>query len=152
MQKHESMVIGASIGFLVYSLLLSALGPVVSTLQTNRTFGNTGSVKAIGVGVYWDQSCTNTVQSFNWGMIEPNSTQSLVCYVRNEGDQIVTLTMYTSNWNPASAAQYITLSWNLQNATLNVGQVRTATFTLAVSASVQGITSFSFDTTIIGSS
>jgi hypothetical protein len=152
MKKQDSIVVIATVGLLAYTLLLSFIGPVVSSLQTNKTLGNQGSVKAVGVGVYWNSNGTSPVTSFNWGMIDPNSTKSITCYVKNEGNQILTLSMSASNWNPSNCTQYMTLSWNLSGATLNPGQIKTATFTLAVSASIKGITSFSFDLTIVGSS
>jgi len=152
MKKHDKILIIATVGLLAYTLLLSFLGPVVSSLQTSKTLGNQGSVKAVGVGVYWNSNGTNPVSSFNWGMLDPNSTKSITCYVKNEGNQILTLSMSASNWNPANATQFMTLSWNLGGSTLNPGQTRTATFTLVISASIQGITTFSFDITIVGSS
>lgn len=85
-------------------------------------------------------------------MLNPGSNKSITCYVKNEGNSLVTLSMSASNWNPANATEFMILSWNLGGATLNPGQVKTATFTLVVLASVQGITSFSFDITIVGSS
>jgi len=151
MQRHDSIVVIAAIGFLVYTLLLSTLGPVVSSLLTNRTIGNTGSVRAVGVGVYWDYNGTSTVNAFDWGFIEPGANKTITCYVKNVGNQVVTLSMSTSNWNPQNATQFMTLSWNREGTTLNPGQIITATFTLAVSASTQGITNFSFDVTITGS-
>jgi hypothetical protein len=152
MKRHDKILIVATVGLLTYTLLLSFLGPVVSSLLTNKTLANQGSVTAIGVGVYWNSNGTNPVTSFNWGIIDPGNNKSISCYIKNEGNSVVTLSMSTSNWNPANAAQFMTLSWNLNGATLNPGQTRTATFTLTVSASITGITNFSFDVTIVGSS
>jgi len=56
--------------------------------------------------------------------------------------------MTTSNWNPSSASSYMTLSWNYGGQTLAVNEVKQVKFTLAVSSSITGITSFSFDITI----
>jgi hypothetical protein len=152
MQTQDEIVIIATLVLLTYTLSLSLVGPVVSSLQTNKTIGSYGSVKAVGVGVYSDSDCTTPVTSLNWGMMSPNSTQSIKCYVKNTGNQNLTLSMSTSSWNPANCTQYMTFSWNLAGATLGAGQNKTAVFTLAVSAFVQGITSFSFDVTIVGSS
>lgn len=151
MKRQDKILATAAVGLLTYTLLLSFLGPVISSLQTNKTLGNQGSVKAVGVGVYWNSNGTNPVTSLNWGMIDPGSNKSLTFYVKNEGNQILTLSMSASNWNPSNCTQFMTLSWNLNGATLNPGQTKTATFTLVVSASIKGITSFSFDLTIVGS-
>jgi len=149
MKTYESKIIIALVGLLLYTLTLTLLGPVMSALTTSKTVGNTGTVKAIGVGVYWDQSCTQPVSTFDWGTLEPNSTKSISCYIRNEGNSPLTLSMSTSNWNPSNAQQYITLTWDKEGYSLAGGVVK-ATFTLKISANIQGITSFSFDITIAG--
>ncbi|MBX5327652.1 MAG: hypothetical protein ACQXXH_01500 [Candidatus Bathyarchaeia archaeon] len=151
MEKYDKIVVAATMGFLIYALLLSLFGPVVSSLLTNKTFGNAGTVKAIGVEVFWDNNCTQPVTSFNWGTVDPNSTKSISAYIKNTGNYVVTLSMYTSNWTPSSATNYMTLTWDRESATLNAGQVLKATFTLTISASITGITNFSFDITIVGS-
>jgi hypothetical protein len=150
MQRHDKILVAATTGLLVYTLLLSFLGPTVASLVASAKVGNTGSVKAIGVGVYSDSLCTSPVTSFTWGMLNPNSTSTKTCYIKNSGNSNVTLSMSTSNWIPSNASSYITFNWNLQNQILTSGQVKQATFTLTVSSSVTGITNFSFDITIVG--
>jgi len=105
-------------------------------------------VKGIGVGVYWDQACTNAVSSISWGLIDPGSNVNKTIYVRNEGNTVATLSLTTSNWNPTTASSYMTLSWNYDGQTLSVNQVVQVKLTLAVSLGVTGITNFSFDITI----
>jgi hypothetical protein len=152
MKKQDKIVIVAAIAFLAYTLTLSLFGPVVSSLQASKTLGNTGSVTAIGVEVYQNSNGSNPVTSFNWGQISPNSTKTETCYIENTGNQSLTLSMSASSWSPTNCTQYMTLSWNLAGATLSGGQIKTAVFTLTVSPTIQGITNFSFDVTIVGSS
>jgi len=151
MKSKEFVVAGATIALVTYALALSLVGPVLSAVQTSRTVSNTGTVKAIGVGVYWDNQCTNPLSSINWGTLEPGSSTNVTCYIRNEGNSPSNLSMTKSNWNPPNASNYITLNWNYGGQIINPSGVIQVTFTLAVSASIQGITSFSFDITIIGS-
>jgi len=150
MKRLDRILVLAALGLVVYTLLLSLLGPVVSSLLASRTYSNTGSVKAVGVGVYWDYDCTNAVGAFNWGMIEPGSSKNISCYIRNEGNHLVSLSMYASNWSPAEAIQFMTLAWDAEGKTLDIGSVVKATFTLEVSDSTEGIINFSFDVTIVG--
>jgi len=151
LQKHERIVVAAAIGFVAYTLLLSFLGPVLSAIVVDKTYGNTGVVAAVGVDVYWNYNCTSPVNSFEWGIIEPGANKSLSCYIENTGNQQVVLSMSTSNWYPQNATQILTLTWDLESTTLNIGECRRATFTLTASANTQGITSFSFEVTIVGS-
>jgi hypothetical protein len=151
--KKESIVVGAAAALVLYTLALVALGPVVSSALTgSKTVSNAGSVKGVGVGIYSDQACTSAISSINWGMIDPGSNVNKTVYIRNEGTTTATLSMTTSNWNPANASSYMTLSWNYGGQSLNVNQVIQIKLTLSVSVSVKGITSFSFDITITATS
>ena len=147
-RKGERIVAMAALALVVYISSLCLIGQVISALQSNETISNVGAVKAIGVGVYLDQGCTNTVTSINWGTIEPGSTVNKTCYIRNEGNSASTLELQTSNWNPSEAGNYIDLSWDYGGQSLNLDEVVQVTFTLSVSSSIQNITNFSFDITI----
>jgi len=135
---------------LVVILTLFLSISILAQLSSRRTIGTYGTVNAIGVEIYWDYACTGPVSSINWGNLDPGSTKDVTIYVRNEGTLPVTLYLSTSNWNPSSASSYITLSWNYGGQSISPGGIVTVTFTLSISASIQGITSYSFDITIIG--
>lgn len=152
MERNERIVVGAAVALLLYTLTLSVLGPIVYSALSNKTIPNTGSVNAVGVGVYWDQASTNPVSSISWGTMDPGSNKNVTVYIKNEGNTAATLAMTTSNWNPSSASTYITLSWNYGGQTLNAGDVIQVRLTLSVSPNISGITNFSFDITITATS
>jgi len=141
----------AALALVSYTLALCAVGQVMSLLQADTTVSNVGAVKAVGVGVYWDSDCVDAVASINWGTLEPGSIETVDVYIRNEGNSASTLSMYTENWTPTEASTYMTLDWDYSGQSLNPGEVVAVTFTLTVSSSIQGITSFSFDIVIVGS-
>jgi hypothetical protein len=60
--------------------------------------------------------------------------------------------MYTSNWSPLNASDYLSLSWDYGGQSIDVDEVVQVTFTLSVDAGIEGITSFSFDITIAANS
>jgi len=148
LERKETIVVGAAVALILYTLALSAIGPMASAILGNRTISNTGSVKTIGVGVYWDQTITNPVASINWGTLEPGLNVDRTIYIRNEGNTAATLSMSTSNWSPPNAPSYMTLTWDYAGQTLSVNEVRQVKLTLSVSSSITGITDFSFDITI----
>ena len=76
----------------------------------------------------------------------------MVCYIKNEGELPTTLTMYASEWTPTGADNYLDLSWNYDSNPIDVDVVVQVTFTLSVSPDIEGITTFGFDITIVGSS
>lgn len=145
MQKFQ---VGAILTVAVTIIVVSVLA--TSLLMAYQTIPNTGNVKAAGVGVYWNSNCTSNVTTINWGNLEPGAMVNLPVYIKNEGSVYVILNMTTENWNPAEAFSSITLSWNRENHTLNLGEVVQAILTLEVSPDISGVTSFSFDIIITG--
>jgi len=140
-------LIGAVAAFILILLMLTQ---VTSLFWTSRTISSFGSVKAIGVGIYWDSALTNPVSSVDWGLIEPGSNSATTFYVRNEGNSPVTLALNTSNWSPSAAANYLTLGWNYDERVIEVAGVCQTILTLSTSPNISGISGFSFDIVIAG--
>lgn len=151
LKRSEFAVAIATLALVMYTLALSVVSQVVSPVVTDETVSNVGSVKAIGVGVYWYENCTGEVSFIDWGMLEPGSSENVTVYIRNEGNSVASLSMDTSNWSPSNASNYITLSWDYGGVSITPSEVVQVTFTLSVSASIEGIMSFSFDILIMGS-
>lgn len=149
--KHEVKVAIATLILIGCALSLSMLTQAMSSMQANMKISNQGALKTVGVGVYWDAGLTNKVSSIDWGILEPSLNVNKTVYIRNEGNAAATLSMTTSNWSPSNATNYITLSWNYSNQTLNVNEAIQVKLTLAVSSTIAGITNFSFDITIAAS-
>jgi len=152
MVSKESIITGAILILITYTLGLSLVSQAFPAAQTTRTLSSTGTIETIGVGVYTDFQCNTLLSSIPWGTLEPGESQSVICYIKNEGASPSTLSMYASNWNPASAENYLTLSWNYNGQSINPGDSVQVTFTLTVDANIEGITTFSFDITIVGTS
>ena len=92
-------------------ILIVILGAIIVNSGSSRTVANAYPMRGVGVGIYWDQGCTNRILSLDWGPIEPGSNSTVMVYVRNEGDSAVSLWMATSNWTPNVASSYMTLTW-----------------------------------------
>ena len=150
-KSKELAVASATLVLVTLTLALSLVGQALPPFQTSRTLPNSGAITTIGVGVYWDNTCANVTSSIDWGTLEPGSDKSFTCYVRNEGNSPSTLSMSTSNWSPQNAFDSLDLSWDYDGQFLNPDEVVRVTFTLSVSASIDGITNFGFDITIVGS-
>ncbi len=136
----------------IYSLVASVLAAsaVTALLTTQKTISGTGSIKGVGLGVYWDPQCTNATSSLDFGQLEPGSSKSFTLYLRNEGNSALTLNMTSENWSPANASDYMALTWDREGQQISPNQVRAFVITLSVSGNVQGISSFSFDIIISG--
>ena len=142
---------GAVLAIAITGVVLSALA--AGLLAAYQSVPNTGNVRAVGVGVYWESSCTNNVTSIDWGFLEPGAVVSKTVYIRNNGNIAEMLNMTTDNWDSAPAYAYITLSWTREGYVLGSSEstrVVEAVLTLEVSSSISGVTTFSFDITITG--
>jgi hypothetical protein len=157
MMKKESIITGALLILITYTLGLSLVSQAFPASQTSKTLSSTGSIQiqtTVGIGVYSNSQCTTPLTSMSWGTLEPGGTQNVVCYIKNEGSLPTTLSMYASNWDPESLAtsNYLVLSWNYDSNPISPDAAVQITFTLSVSSDITGITTFSFDITIVGSS
>ena len=150
--RKEYIITGSVIMLLTYTLGLSLVSQTFPATQTARTVSSTGTILTIGVGVYTDMQCNNPLTAIPWGTLEPGESQDITCYIRNEGNSPSTLSMYASNWTPENAEDYLDLSWNYAGQSINVNSALPVTFTLTVDQNIEGITTFSFDITIVGTS
>jgi hypothetical protein len=110
-----------------------------------------GTVKAVGVGVYWDNACSSRVASIDWGLVEPGSAENVTVFIRNEGNVAATLSLEAVNWSPLNASDFITLSWDYSGQVVDPNEVVEVALFLSVPSSIEGITSFIFDIVIAGS-
>jgi hypothetical protein len=135
----------------VFAIVLASIAVVYALTSVSVHLSSVGTVKALGVGVYWDSGCSQTVSSIDWGLAEPGAVKNVTVYARNEGNAPITLSVQTANWNPANATNYISLSWNYGGQAIGANQVVAVTLSLSISSSIQGITTFSFDIVVVGS-
>ena len=138
-------------------ILLTAMTMIVATVVVasgllfgTRTINNAGNINSIGVGVYWENTCVNEIETIDWEYLEPGSVENVTIYIRNEGNIPMTLNVSTSSWNPAQTSVYVTLSWNREDSVVSSQSVLEAILTMQVSLNVTEITSFDFDITITG--
>ncbi len=129
-------------------ILVVILGTINMNSGSHRNTAYANSVRGIGVGIYWDQECTNRTLSLDWGLIEPGSNSTVMVYVRNEAESAVSLWLATSNWTPLAALSYMTLIWTYPGRILSADEVIPMKLILDVSPTISGITDFSFDIVI----
>jgi hypothetical protein len=137
----------------VVSTVIIATFLTLSTLaaiSVSQNIDLEGTITAVNVEVYSDAACTQPISTIHIGTLNPGSTFTKAIYLKNTGTVPVRLIMTTNNWNPTSASNYLTLSWNRQNYVLNEGSTREATLTLTVASDTNDLETFSFSATITG--
>ena len=126
-------------------------GAATGSIFGKVTLPALGTLRTVGVGVYWDNGCSNIITSVDWGVLEPGATKHVQVYIKNEGTDPMTLSLETESWNPSGASSYISLTWDYGSQLLAVHEVVQVLLTLTVSDTIEGITGFSFDIVITGS-
>jgi len=136
---------------LVAGILSGLVITTVSSLyQTSSTISSVGTFKAIGIGVYWDEQATSSVDTLNWGFIAAGSQKSFTVYVKNEGLLPLTLSISASNWDPQAASNFLALNWDYNGQTVAGRTTLPVVITLTVSGGVNGVDTFNFDVTSVG--
>ena len=152
MVRKETILTTSVILLIAYTMSLSLVSQAFPAAQTSTTLSNTGNIQiqaSPGIGVYQNSQGTTLLTSLNWGTLEPGQNQTITTYIKNEGNTPITLTLQTSNWTPTSAQNYLTLTWNYNDQTINPNQTQQITITLEVDPNTTGITNFSFNITIL---
>lgn len=138
---------------ILLTVITMAIATVVLTsgiLSGSNTINHNGTVNSIGVGVFWEQGCTTEVTTVDWGYLEPDSTQDLTIYIKNEGTKPMELNLTTEGWTPVTAPTYITLDWDQEGAQVTAYTVVETILTLSVASEISQITAFNFNMTITG--
>jgi hypothetical protein len=139
------------IAIILVILAFSVVASTLAAITVNQNVSSTGTITTSpNIGVYSNSGCTTNMTAVNWGSIAAGGTASQTVYVKNTGTGSMTLNLATTNWNPAGASTYITITWNQQGTILTAGQSTAAIITLTVSSSITGITTFSNTITISG--
>jgi hypothetical protein len=112
-------------------------------------------VEVVGIGksidLYWDQACTNVVQSINWGTLAGGQATNVTVFVRNEGADNTILSLDISGWSPLEAANYLTVEWNYSGTPIPSGQTIPIMLMLSVDDSISGVTDFGVNVTVSSS-
>ena len=153
MVSKESIITGAMLILITYTLGLTLVTQAFPATQATKTVSSSGTIQiqtTLGIGIYSNSQCTTPLTSVTWGTVQPGENQNKICYIKNEGNTPITLFLQASNWAPSSASNCLALSWNYNNQPISPNQVVQVNLTLSVASNTVGITNFGFDITIIG--
>jgi len=139
--KYRTAILVLSIPLLVYALHL---------FPTSSIRNASGLLTDPYVEVFWDRSCTQGVSSIDWGTLAPGMTKTVSVYVQSKSNETCILILTPTGWNPPAAANYLELNQDYENKKIQPSEVVKVTLSLAVSASVAGVTNFSFNIIVEG--
>lgn len=139
---------------LIISLLILAtigIGVVIAQDFFPKNIQSTGRVfiKTVEIEAYSDPGTTTVLNSLDWGDLSLDTINTEIIYLKNTGNVPVTLSMIVDNWSPNDADAFITLTWDVESATVNPSGVMPATLTLTVMGNSPPM-NFSMDITLVG--
>jgi hypothetical protein len=138
---------GAMIALVATSIFLTL---VTAGIIVTQTIPSNGTITGVNLGVYLDSDCTQNCTTISWGSICPGDSVNRTVYLKNTGDVPITLAINAENWAPGEADEYLTLSWDREDTTLQADQAISANLILSAASNTADLTDFSFDIVITG--
>jgi len=132
---------------------IAIAGLTTAAITVNQNVGSSGSITAgPNIGVFCDSACTQQVTSINWGSIKLGGSTNQTIYIEDTGGVQMAPSITVTNWSPAAASTYITITWSTLPSEIQPGasNAKAVTLTLTVSSSITGISSFTNQITITG--
>jgi uncharacterized repeat protein (TIGR01451 family) len=84
----------------------------------------------LGVQAYVDDSLTNAVTTIAFGNIAIDDTKTQTVWLRNTGDQELTLSLTFTDVLPTNTFDYITVTWDREGVKIGPKSTLSATFTM----------------------
>jgi len=123
---------------LIVALASVALTTTISIMlskTSNFTLPSLGTVKTIGVEVYWDQNLENKTETINWDEVWVGSSKNVTVYIRSISNSQIILNLNATDWNPTDVSDYMNLSWDYNGTLLNPGETIPVMLTLSIPSS-----------------
>lgn len=123
---------------LIVALASVALTTTISIMlskTSNFTLPSLGTVKTIGVEVYWDQNLENKTETINWDEVWVGSSKNVTVYIRSISNNQIILNLNATDWNPTEVSDYMNMSWDYNGTLLNPGETIPVMLTLSIPSS-----------------
>jgi len=139
---------------IVIVLFLFVSEGLLGLFSSVRLIGTRGNIKSPPyIAIYQNSNCTSPVSYIDWGSVEQGMARNTTLYIRNEGNGKTSLSLDTTNWQPANISNYMNLTWNYNGEALFPSETVQVTLTLSSSSSpdfteyliAYDVTEFSFD-------
>jgi hypothetical protein len=125
---------------LAATILIAGIAVLVSYYKIQ----NTGTIRGLGVEVYWDPLGVSKVTTIDWGTLSPGDFRGTTIYIKNVQNTNCTLSFNTTAWNPVNASKYLLLSWNYTGAVLQPSKYVVVQIRLLVDTAIKDVHSFTF--------
>jgi hypothetical protein len=149
------------------TLLVSALVSIGLYKYDKLQLPTIGTIKTQGVKAYWDPNLTHLTTEIPWPTVHPGTLNNATLYLQSVSSITTVLELDTTNWTfissngtivsgPSNSTQFMSLTWNYNNTTVEPSQTVQVILTLKIDDSDSFIwylvnnkvAQFSFDITI----
>ena len=128
MVNTQQAVVMTAAGLAVIALVAAVIVLTSVSLLTSGTIVSSNP----DLKIFADQACTKQISTVQWGTLQPSGSATVALFIKNSGNMPLTLTLTENNWSPATAQNYLTLSWNQENTKIQPGASQTVTITINV--------------------
>jgi len=119
----------------IASVTLTTTISILLSKNMNLTVPSLGTVKTIGVEVYWDQNLENRTEKINWDEIWVGASENKTVYIRSISNYQIALNLNATDWEPNNISDYMDLSWDYNGTILNPGESIKVELTLTINYS-----------------
>ena len=119
----------------ILSVTVTTAISILLSKTSNFTLPSLGTVKTIGVEVYWDQNLENRTETIDWDEVWVGTSKNVTVYIRSISNHQVILNLDATDWNPTSVSDYMNLSWDYNGVLLDPGETIQVTLTLSIPSS-----------------
>ena len=139
-------------GLLLIALLVAGFSAtfVVGLLKPVSILTLSSSVKGVNVELYCDSSCTQPLESIDWGICKPGTKLTSTIYIKNSDMKTLSMTLRTMNKASIVSDDSLILTWDKEGTTLSAGETMSAVFELNISEAISKLSEVNCDFTIAG--
>ncbi len=128
------------------TLLFSALVSMWLDKTVDLYIPSFATMRTLGVKAYWDLDLKNATTELPWSTVYPGTSNNVTLYLQSVSNIRTKLELQTANWTlrnsddtivlgPVGSTNYMNLTWDYNNATIDPGQVVHVTLTLSTDKS-----------------
>src|SRR5665647_347038 len=128
MVNNQQAVVLTAAGLAVIALVVAVVILTSAHLETSGTIVTNNP----NLTIFADAACTKQISTVQWGTLQPSGSATVALFIKNSGNMPLTLKLTENNWSPATAQNYLTLSWNQENTKIQPGASQTVTITINV--------------------
>lgn len=118
---------------LLFSLFVSNIYVIFSTLPNAAVVPTYGTIKTINVNAFTDSHLQNTLTDIEWGSLYPGSEKNVTIYIHSISNVKTKLHLDTYDFRPNYIADSVYVSWDYSGMPVSPNEIVKVTIFLLIS-------------------